>query len=376
MDLAGLRVVEGEVALAEGAPHGVLAGEPDRRAVDQQRGEGERLGVGPLDAGLRLVEGGQPALELLDELGVEREAGRRRHQRCVERAQRGGVDGGARLGRLPGGDRLLAAVELRLGVPAADRGLPRSEVLQGGRRPAVGFLGGDDARLHEARLVQLPDARVRGDRGRHQRLRVGRLVALVVPVAAIPDQVDHHVGVEALAIHDRQAGGGEAGLRIVGVDVDDRRVEPLGQVARVVGRAAVGRLGGKADLVVGDQVQRAAGAVAGQARHVEGLRHHPLRGEGRITVDQDRDGPIRVDRRAGRGAVRLLGAGVPFDHRVDRLEVARVRGERHVRARPRPAWCSSRRRPGGTSRRRGRPSAPGRRFRCAPPRTRPGSPRS
>ena len=35
--------------LAEGAAHGVLAGEADRHPFDQQRGEGERFGVRPLD---------------------------------------------------------------------------------------------------------------------------------------------------------------------------------------------------------------------------------------------------------------------------------------------------------------------------------------
>ena len=47
--LAGLGVVQDEVALAERAALGVLAGQADRDALGQQRRERERLGVGPDD---------------------------------------------------------------------------------------------------------------------------------------------------------------------------------------------------------------------------------------------------------------------------------------------------------------------------------------
>ena len=47
--LAGLLVVEHRVALREGAAARVLAGEPDRHALDQQRAPGDRLGVRPIE---------------------------------------------------------------------------------------------------------------------------------------------------------------------------------------------------------------------------------------------------------------------------------------------------------------------------------------
>ena len=50
--LAGLHVVQDEVALRERAALRVLPGEPDRDAVDEQRREGERLRVAPVDAAL------------------------------------------------------------------------------------------------------------------------------------------------------------------------------------------------------------------------------------------------------------------------------------------------------------------------------------
>ena len=50
--LARVHVVQHEVAMRERAALGVLAGQADRDAVGQQRAEGERLGVAPVDAAL------------------------------------------------------------------------------------------------------------------------------------------------------------------------------------------------------------------------------------------------------------------------------------------------------------------------------------
>ena len=66
--------------------------------------------------------------------------------------------------------------------------------------------------------------------GVHLRLRVGGLVGLVVPEAPVADQVDQHVVPELLAERNRQAHRAHAGRHVVGVDVDDRHVEALGQI--------------------------------------------------------------------------------------------------------------------------------------------------
>ncbi len=89
--------------------------------------------------------------------------------------------------------------------------------------------GGDETlRVALAHGRRLPDPLV------HQGLRVGRLVALVVTVAAVADDVDHHVAVELVAVHHRESHRRQACLRVVRVHVDDRHVEPLGEIARVV----------------------------------------------------------------------------------------------------------------------------------------------
>ena len=66
-------VEERQVALAERAAHGVLAGQAHRHAVGDQRGEGERLGVRPVDRRVGLLEGRPPPLQGAFEFGVHRE---------------------------------------------------------------------------------------------------------------------------------------------------------------------------------------------------------------------------------------------------------------------------------------------------------------
>ena len=165
--------------------------------------------------------------------------------------------------------------------------------------------------------------------------------------AAVADEVDHEVVAELGAVGEREPDGAQGGLGVVGVDVDDRDVEALREVARVPGRAALGRVGREADLVVRDQVERAAGRVALEALQVERLRDDPLAGEGGVAVDQHRQRDRRVVQPGAARAVGLLGARPALDDGVDRLEVARVRRDRDLDlAGSRHAACP--RRAGGT----------------------------
>ena len=193
----------------------------------------------------------------------------------------------------------------------------------------------DDAVGDEAGGVQRPHGLVRVDRLDHQRLRVGGLVLLVVPEAAVADEVDDHVVVEAPPERHREPDRRDRRLGIVGVDVHDRDVVALREVARVARRAALGGIGREADLVVRDQVQRAAGRVGRERAQVERLRDDPLAGERGVAVDQDRHRDARVVEPGAARPVGLEGARGALDDRVGGLEVARVRGERD-RDLPRP----------------------------------------
>ena len=124
---------------------------------------------------------------------------------------------------------------------------------------------GEQPFLDEAVRVDLDHARMLGDPLIHQRLGEGRLVGLVMAVAAVAEHVDDHRLAEALAELGGDLGDVNHGFRIVAVHVEDRRIDHLGDVGRV-GRGAreAGRRG-EADLIVDDEMDRAAGAVAAQA---------------------------------------------------------------------------------------------------------------
>jgi hypothetical protein len=126
------------------------------------------------------------------------------------------------------------------------------------------------------------------------------------------------VALELLAEFEGELGAPCDGLRVVAVDVEDRRLDHLGDVGAVAGRAGVGGVGGEADLVVDDDVDGAAGAIAGKLREIEGLGDDALAGEGGVAVDEEREDACGAPRVA---ADALAGAGLALDHGVDDLEV-------------------------------------------------------
>ena len=261
-----------------------------------------------------------PGLELLGQLGVDREALGRGLERLEDRVDLLAGDAGVDVGQHAQGRRLRLgprALGRRVGAGLLERGLqPVLEVVERG----LGLLDGDVAPLDQRLGVELADRAPGVDALVHQRLGVARVVALVVTVAAVAHHVDHDVLVELLAVGERQPGHPHAGLGVVAVHVEDRRLHHLGHVGRVLRRAGrVGR-GGEAELVVDDQVDRAADAVALDHRQVERLGHDALAGEGGVAVDQDRQhrvAPGRIDEVH-------LGPGHALDDRVDGLEVRRV----------------------------------------------------
>ncbi len=70
--------------------------------------------------------------------------------------------------------------------------------------------------------------------------------------------------------------------------MEDRRLDHLRDVGAVDRRTRRRRRRGEADLVVDDDVDRAAGAVAAQLREVERLGHDALAGERSVAVDEQR----------------------------------------------------------------------------------------
>src|SRR5579883_624335 len=127
---------------------------------------------------------------------------------------------------------------------------------------------------------------MRADHPVHQRLGEARLVALVMPEAPIAEHVDDDWFVESLPKLDRDFGAIDDRFGIVAIDVKDRRLDQLGDVGGVRRRARIARIGGEADLVVDDEMDRAAGAMAAKAGKAETFRDHTLAGEGGVAMDE------------------------------------------------------------------------------------------
>ena len=245
----------------------------------------------------------------------------------VQRSQPVGGDGrDDHLARVGGNRTVLRRARLR------DR---RGQLLVSGAELGLGLVEeGVGLRLCQRPFLDQPSdvllARggMRLDLRDHERLRVRGLVLLLVTEAPVADEVDDDVVAELLPVGEREPDGRHGRLGVVRVDVDDRDVEALGEVARIARRAALLRIGGEADLVVRDDVQRAAGRVAVEVREVERLGHDPLARERGVAVDQDRKRDGRVVDPAAARPVGLLRPRPALDDRVDSLEVAWVRRER------------------------------------------------
>ena len=176
--------------------------------------------------------------------------------------------------------------------------------------------------------IELMDRRAVLDLVVHQRLGEVGFVPLVVAVAAEADHLDDHILAESLAVVESQFGQVDGRFRVLAVDVEDRHHQHLGDVGGIEGGAGVVRGGGEADLVVENDVEGAAGAVAFELGEVEGLGDHPLAGEGGVAVDQDRQHQLL----AVLAVIILAGPALPLYHRVDGLEVAGVAGHGQVDA--------------------------------------------
>ncbi len=327
-------VDEDGVAVAEGAPPGVLAGQAHVRALEQQRPDGQRLAERPVDltGADELVALG----ELPGQLRMDGEAVRHPRGHLGERTQRRlgdpGLDG--RDGR-PGpiGGRQVRRWRRALRPHLVERLL---ELAVEGVEGLLGLVEGDVAPTDQNLGVQLAHRPLGLDALVHERLGVARVVPLVVAVPAVADEVDDDVLVEPLAERERQPSGPHAGLGVVAVDVEDRRLDHLGHVGRVHRRPGGFRRGGEAELVVDDDVHRAADPIAGEAGEVQRLGDDALAGERGVAVDEQREDGVVVDpadhrrRRAvgRRGQPVLLGPGHALDDRVDGLEVRRVRRHR------------------------------------------------
>ena len=192
----------------------------------------------------------------------------------------------------------------------------------------LGLLLGEQALLDQAAGVDGAHRLVLADGPIEQRLGERRLVGFVVAQPPIAVEIDEHVAREAPPEVHRQLHRAIHGVGVVAVDVEDGRVDHLGDVGGVLARAALLRRGGEADLVVDHHVERAADAKRRQLAQHQRLLDHAFAGQRRVAVDEERQPALAAQ---VTDAV-LLRAHAADRDRVDELEMAGIEAEREMDA--------------------------------------------
>src|SRR5271155_2445670 len=219
------------MALRKRAPLAILAGEPNRIAFVQQRSEGQGFGGRPIDPFAcldRVTTIVEEALDRLVHIEARRRYGDARSQ-LLELADGNAGDAapivvdrilpGLEAGPAPvepiGLVGLIALARLVFGLQTMAPVAPHLVDLALGDQPFADQLAG----------VDLEGGRMRPYDAVHQRLGESRLVALVVAVAAITEHVDDDRLVKPLPELDGDLGAIDHGLRVIAIDVEDRRFD-------------------------------------------------------------------------------------------------------------------------------------------------------
>ena len=321
------------VPLAERAAPRILARKAHAVSFGDEAAESERFGSGPVEpfaAGEHLLLGLEDAAQRL----VDRQIVGHRGERAAETVEQllldRGLDIAARgfgIGRLVEA-RPASAEPVRLvGLVILGSGEIVFQPVGELAPQLVGVAAVDHAFVLQTRAIQLAHLGMLADFLVHQRLGEARLVALVMTEAAIAPHVDHDIAPEGVAVFDRQLAGEGDCLGIVAVDVQDRRLDALGNVRGIGARPCELGRGGKADLVVDDEVDAAAGVVAAHARQTEAFPHDALARKGGIAVDQHGQYLLVLLQIVADG---LLRARLAQYDRIDRFEMGRVGDQRHV----------------------------------------------
>src|SRR5271166_3018367 len=312
--------------LGEGPAAAVLSGQAHQLAFGHQGAQRKQLAEGPVD--LAFVGHIPAPFQHRLHARVRGESLRQRHERVADAGQQRLVHRGVQPRRehLVFLDRQarLRAVLLQV-ADLVEHPLQLALVVA---QRVLGLLQRDVAAADQRFGVALAGPALGVDDVVHVGVRHRRVVALVVPAPAVAQHVDDDVLVEPLTEVDGQLGHPYARLRVVAVDVEDRGSDHLGDVRAVLAGPGELRRRGEADLVVDDDVDGAADAVAGQVRHVQRLGDHTLAGEGGVAVQHQRHHREALFTVLVQQI--LLGPNQALRHRVHGLQVRRVGRQRYL----------------------------------------------
>src|SRR5690349_15866907 len=127
----------------------------------------------------------------------------------------------------------------------------------------------------------------------HHRLRIARLITLVVAQTAKADEIENNVLVKLVPVFKRDLDHAKRRLRVVAVDVKDRRLCDLSGIGRVDRAAAKFGRRGKSDLIVNNDVNGAARTIARRVRELKRFHYDSLSGKCGVAVKQDGHYPVK-----------------------------------------------------------------------------------
>lgn len=329
-----LLVVEDSVTLGESSTLNILARYSNVMTLRDQRAECESLSSGEINVLAfcdRFRTVGENTLEVLVDVEVIRTAAN--YLTNVIQS-------------------LLVNVGIVVGKNLSSKFLGRLEAIPSGSGPLLGgglvFL-----RLREALLEHTPDPALvlfniflsestflqklvdihvnLGNLGRntlvHKRLGERRLISLVVAVLAVANKINNNIVLELGAPVRGKLTSKVDCLNIIGIDVENRRINGLGDVSAVSGGASKARVGRETDLVVDNEMN---GTTCGEGRkrvEAKTFIHNALGGKRGIAVEQN----------AHSSAVSLLVVVVVLDsaslaqnNGVLGLQMRRVRDKRKL----------------------------------------------
>ena len=315
------------VAVEEGPAPGVFAGQTHRNTFIDQRGVGEVFRAAPVE---QLLAGGHCLTIAIDFRDARLHLNGFRHSTDAFRQL---------LQTLRFNFVRIALIPLVVEVRGPGKGVHvhRTPLLHhafaGIQRVAVevNLLGSVFQRrdLISFQLVSVDFARGRMlfDFLIHQRLGCARLVGFVVAVTAVAHQIDEDIAFEGITEIQRQAGHESDRFRVIGVDVENRRLHHLTDVGAVRGRTRIQRVRrGESHLVVNHDAYGTAHFVTARFGHVQGFLNHALAGDRGVAVNGDRQNFV-----AARFVETIEASTYGADnHRADDFQVRRVKRQRQV----------------------------------------------
>ena len=327
--LATVLIDEDRMSVAEGATLDVLSGQTNGMSLQEERAKRQQFASRPVHL-TAIFHGFGTGLGQALQFAVEFEVCGEFGQTVADFTQGGQRDIGLDGFVVP----LFGQTRPMVPVPRGARGhggvfgssLGFVEAFPSGGSHALRRFRCQDTLLNEPLRMGFGNAGLVLDAFVQLGLGEGGLVALVVSVTPVAPHFNHHIGAKFLPVSQRQSGRKHTRFGIISIDVQDRGFHHLGQVGAVAARERVMGVGGEANLVVDDQVDRAAHVIAIELHHVEAFGHHALSGERGVAMDGHRHHADAI----GIHPQPLFGADPTQNHRTDEFKVRGVGAQRKM----------------------------------------------